>query len=266
MVHFRMRVEGARCACRPTLFSRSAPCAPAARRARGAALPPSRASGGRAACPRPFVCFTRSDVVMLESAQGVRDTKCPMPGSRGCRASAAFCARIPRLAPFRKLSRTAPAAPLSSSCRVKPPVHDGGERVWGWARPPTPAAGLARPSRPACPTHRLVSSAQAALAQELSKLSISGVSSLEALTAAAGKGPAAEIHLISHLPAVLKATADKVRGAGDEGLPPRLGDAPLGLPPHPTGSKALPRPGEGGCQAAEPAAVAEAGAPPCARA
>ncbi|PSC72325.1 elongation factor 3 [Micractinium conductrix] len=58
----------------------------------------------------------------------------------------------------------------------------------------------------------------AALAQELSKLSISGVSSLEALTAAAGKGPAAEIHLISHLPAVLKATADKdasVRAAAD---------------------------------------------------
>lgn len=49
----------------------------------------------------------------------------------------------------------------------------------------------------------------AALAQELSKLSISGTSSLEALTAAASKGPAAEIHLISHLPAVLKATADK---------------------------------------------------------
>lgn len=49
----------------------------------------------------------------------------------------------------------------------------------------------------------------AAIAQELSKLSISGPSSLEALTAAASKGPAAEIHLISHLPAVLKATADK---------------------------------------------------------
>ncbi|KPF45338.1 hypothetical protein IP76_08595 [Rhizobium sp. AAP43] len=58
----------------------------------------------------------------------------------------------------------------------------------------------------------------AALAQELSKLSISGTSSLEALTAAASKGPAAEIHLISHLPAVLKATADKdaaVRAAAD---------------------------------------------------
>lgn len=52
----------------------------------------------------------------------------------------------------------------------------------------------------------------AALAQELSKLSVSGVPSLESLTAAASKGPAAEIHLISHLPAVLKATADKVWG------------------------------------------------------
>ncbi|KAL4452291.1 hypothetical protein ABPG75_007953 [Micractinium tetrahymenae] len=58
----------------------------------------------------------------------------------------------------------------------------------------------------------------AALAQELSKLSISGASSLEALTAAASKGPAAEAYLIAHLPAVLKSTADKdaaVRAAAD---------------------------------------------------
>lgn len=68
----------------------------------------------------------------------------------------------------------------------------------------------------------------AALAQELSKLSISGTSSLEALTAAASKGPAAEIHLISHLPAVLKATADK---ASARGCPRRRLGPPAALPP-----------------------------------
>lgn len=58
----------------------------------------------------------------------------------------------------------------------------------------------------------------AALAQELSKLTLGDCASLEALTAAAGKGPNAEIHLIAHLPALLKATSHKdaaVRAAAD---------------------------------------------------
>lgn len=50
----------------------------------------------------------------------------------------------------------------------------------------------------------------AALAQELASLSISGASSLESLTAAAQKGQQAEPYLLAHLPAILKATADKV--------------------------------------------------------
>lgn len=51
----------------------------------------------------------------------------------------------------------------------------------------------------------------AALAQELSQLSLNGASSLESLTAAAQKGVQAEPFLLAHLPALLKATADKVR-------------------------------------------------------
>ena len=50
----------------------------------------------------------------------------------------------------------------------------------------------------------------AVLAQELSKLSLNGVSSLETLTFAAQKGVQAEPFLLAHLPAILKATADKV--------------------------------------------------------
>lgn len=48
--------------------------------------------------------------------------------------------------------------------------------------------------------------------QELSKLSISGSASLESLTATA-KQAEAEPYLLQHLPAVLKAAADKVRAA-----------------------------------------------------
>lgn len=46
--------------------------------------------------------------------------------------------------------------------------------------------------------------------QELSKLTISTASSLESLTVTAKKAEA-EPYLLQHLPAVLKATADKVR-------------------------------------------------------
>jgi elongation factor 3 len=59
----------------------------------------------------------------------------------------------------------------------------------------------------------------AALAQELSQLSLNGADSLSALAAAATKGPAAEVHLLQHLPALLKATADKdaaTRAAADK--------------------------------------------------
>lgn len=75
-------------------------------------------------------------------------------------------------------------------------VRKGGDRSIS-TPPPAAAAG----HQPAPVLARL---------QELSKLTISTASSLESLTVTAKKAEA-EPYLLQHLPAVLKATADKVR-------------------------------------------------------
>lgn len=86
-------------------------------------------------------------------------------------------------------------------------------------RPPSPPQLLQPLSAPlveATPPPKALSASTmaAALAQELSQLSLNGAGSLETLAAAAQKGAAAEVHLLQHLPALLKATADKVRPPG----------------------------------------------------
>lgn len=100
-------------------------------------------------------------------------------------------------------------------------------RLWGLraaAAPPRPPARRPAPRRehlrrppaaPPCARRRDVASCRPLPSpppppQELSKLSISGSASLESLTATA-KQAEAEPYLLQHLPAVLKAAADKVR-------------------------------------------------------